>query len=121
VNFSGALEAGPAQNLSDYQLASVGKAKKSGIPPTKPVALTSAVYNPSLDTVTLTPRGTIPKGPLQLTIIAAGTLDAEGRPIDGKRDGQPGGNFVATFGAGGIRLASIGSAQVFRGGHNARG
>ena len=47
--------------------------------------------------MTLTPRGKVPASPLQLTIIAAKTLDAEGRPIDGDHDGQPGGNFQTTL------------------------
>jgi hypothetical protein len=71
------------------------------------VPLTSAVYDPAAATVTLTPRGTVASQTLQLTITAAGTLDAMGRPIDGNRDGQPGGDFQATFGAAGIRLASV--------------
>jgi hypothetical protein len=40
-----------------------------------------------------------------LTIHAARTLDSVGRPIDGDRDGPPGGDVVATFGNAGIRLA----------------
>ncbi len=32
---------------------------------------------------------------MQLTINAGAVLDAEGRPIEGNNDGQPGGNFVA--------------------------
>jgi hypothetical protein len=103
VNFSGALEPGPAQNLADYHLVALGKAKKSGGRATKPVALTSAVYDPAMETVTLTPRGTVPKRTLQLTINAAGTLDAEGRPIVGNQ----GGNVVVKIGRrGGVRLSS---------------
>jgi len=112
VSFSGALEPGPAQDLGDYHLASLGKAKKSGARASKPVALASAVYNPALDTVTLTPKGTVVNQTLELTITAAGTLDAEGRPIDGSRDGQPGGNLVATFGKGGISLSSTSDSSA---------
>jgi hypothetical protein len=105
VSFSGALEQGPAENLADYHLAALGKAKKSGGGASKSVALASAVYDPATDTVTLTPRGTVPKGTLQLTINAAGTLDAEGRPIVGNQ----GSNVVATFGSGGgVSLARAG-------------
>jgi hypothetical protein len=105
VSFSDALEPGPAANLGDYQLVAPAKAKKSGKPAGKPVALISAVYDPALHTVTLTPKGTVPKQTLQLTITASGTLDAEGRSIDGNRDGRPGGDFQATFGRTGIRLS----------------
>jgi hypothetical protein len=108
VSFSGALEQGPAQNLADYHLAAVGRVKKkTGSSAGKPVALTAAAYDPVAHTVTLTPRGKLPRKPLQLTITAAGVLDAGGRPLDGNRDGKPGGNFQATFQGGGIRLAIV--------------
>ena len=61
------------------------------------MALISATYDPSGYTVTLTPRSKVATSPLQLTIIAVQTLDAEGRPIDGDHDGQPGGNFQTTL------------------------
>jgi len=98
VSFSGALEPGPAENLADYHLATLGKARKSGIHPTRPLALTSAVYSPAMVTVTLTPKGTVPNQTLQLTITAGLVLDAQGQPIEGNQ----GGNFVATFGRAGI-------------------
>jgi hypothetical protein len=105
VSFSGALDKAAAQTLGDYHLISPGKAKKSRGPSSKPVPLTSATYDPALHTVTLTPGGKRTSSTLQLTINAAGTLDSVGRPIDGNRDGQPGGDVVATFGNAGIRLA----------------
>jgi hypothetical protein len=101
VSFSGALEAGPAQNLGDYQLATLTKGKK-GSHGTKPVPLVSASYGASMNTVTLTPRGTPPTGTFQLTIIGSVVLDAEGRPITGNQ----GGNVVETFGKGGITLSA---------------
>ncbi len=97
VTFSGALEQGAAQNVSNYQLAMLVKTKKLGLHATKAIAFTGAVYSASANTVTLTPRGTLPAQLVQLTIKAAGTLDAEGRPIDGTRSGQPGGNYVTSF------------------------
>ena len=97
ISFSGALDPGAARMLGDYQLATVVKAKKSHARAGKAVKLISATYDPSGHTVTLTPRGKVPASPLQLTIIAAKTLDAEGRPIDGDHDGQPGGNFQTTL------------------------
>jgi hypothetical protein len=105
VSFSGALEKGPAETPGDYHLVALGKAKKSGKPAGKPVALTSAVYDPARNTVTLTPRGTVPNQTLQLTITAAGTLDAQGRPIDGNHDGQPGGNAVVVVSKQVVRIA----------------
>ncbi len=48
--------------------------------------------------MTLTPRGKVPNQALQLSIDVALVLDPQGRPIDGNRDGQAGGNFIATIG-----------------------
>jgi hypothetical protein len=106
VSFSGALEPGAAQNLADYHLATLVK-KKKGVTQGKPMALASATYDSSAHTVALVPRGKVSKQVMQLTINAAGTPDSLGRPIDGNRDGQPGGDFQMTFGVGGIRLATI--------------
>ena len=103
VHFSGALEPGSAQSLGDYQLGTVTKGKKPGSHAIKPLPLVSATYSSAMNTVTLTPRGTVPAGTLQLTINATATLDSEGRPIEGKQ----GGNVVATFGKAGITLASV--------------
>jgi hypothetical protein len=97
IGFSGALDPGAARVLGDYQLATVSKAKKSRAHAGKAVPLISATYDPSGHTVTLTPRGKAPASLLQLTIIAVKTHDAEGRPIDGDHDGQPGGNFQTTL------------------------
>jgi hypothetical protein len=47
-----------------------------------------------------------------LTISAAGTLDAQGKPIDGDRDGQSGGDFQATFGGAGVHLDRISPAAA---------
>ena len=91
------VDPGAARMPSDYQLATVVKAKKSRADTGKAVALISATYDPSGHTVTLAPRGKVPASPLQLTIIAVKTLDAEGRPLDGDHDGQPGGNFQTTL------------------------
>jgi hypothetical protein len=107
VSFSGILDQGSAVNLADYHLVALGKAKKAAKPAGKPVSLISAAYDPAAHTVTLTPRGTVPKQTLQLTITGTSLLDANEQPIDGNRDGQPGGNFMATFGNGGIRLAGV--------------
>ena len=108
LQFSGALNAGAAGNANAYQLAQIIKVKATGKgkhrqpPRTKlgrPVAPASAVYNASNDSVTLTPRGKLNLAkPEELIINAALVTDTLGRPIDGNDDGQPGGNYVATFG-----------------------
>jgi hypothetical protein len=57
--------------------------------------------------MTLTPKGKIPKQTLQLSITGSGILDSHGHPIDGNRDGQPGGDFQVTLGKGGNSLAGV--------------
>ena len=107
VSYSGALDPGHAQDLRDYHLVTAGRDKKFGTRDDKRVALASATYDPAAHTVRLSPRGNVSNQKLQLSITAAGTLDAQHRPIDGNRDGQPGGDFRAIFGTGGVRLASV--------------
>jgi RHS repeat-associated protein len=101
VSFSGALEPGPASTSGDYQFASVTKGKK-GSHGLKPLPLVSATYSSALNTVTLMPRGTLPTGTFQLTIVGSGVLDAEGRPIAGNQ----GSNVVATFGKAGVAISA---------------
>jgi hypothetical protein len=96
VSFGGALDSARAQNLGDYHLVAAGKDKKFGTRDDKAVALGLASYDSSAHTVT--PRGKVPKGSLQLTITATGSLDTQGRPLDGNRDGQPGGDFQVVLG-----------------------
>ena len=62
------------------------------------MAVAVAAYNAAAHTVTLTLAGKVPAGPLQLTITASGVLDSNGRPIDGKNNGQPGGDYQTTLG-----------------------
>ena len=67
-----------------------------------------------MNTVTLTIKGKLPTQPLQLSISAGAVVDANGQLIDGNDDGQPGGNFQATFGKAGLKLASVSAAGVVR-------
>ena len=62
------------------------------------MALKSAVYNPRIETVTLTPRGDGPERDAATDDRHRRDPDAEGRPIEANQ----GGNFVATFGNAGI-------------------
>jgi MBG domain (YGX type) len=79
VQFSEALNMGAAQNIRNYSLGTIPKSKKQK---SKPVVLASASYKPSTSTVTLTTRkALVLNPPLDLTITAAGLLDALGRPM----------------------------------------
>ncbi len=115
VSFSGALDPGDAANLTAYRLDAAGRDKKFGTRHDKIIPMAQAAYNSAQETVTLTPRGTVPNQTLELTINATLVLDARQRPIDGNGDGRPGGNFVATLTRNGA-LTSITTraAEVFR-------
>ena len=112
VSFSGALNATDAQELAAYHLAVAVKKSKSGAKHGAKAILTSAKYDPKAMTVTLTPKRVLPTKSLQLSVNTALTLDAQGRPVDGNRDGQPGGTFVTTFGKGGVNLSKIAKATT---------
>ncbi len=51
----------------------------------------------------------------RLEIIAADLTDAFGRALDGNDDGEPGGNFGATFGKSGVNIDAVALARVVRG------
>ena len=122
VEFSGALSAASADNVSAYALAPIIKVKASGKgknqrPATTklgtPVSAASAVYNALNNSVTLTPRAKLTASKSE-ELIVNGTLvtDSIGREIDGNNDGQPGGNYIATINgsrktAGGLPLARV--------------
>jgi hypothetical protein len=95
VTFSTALDVTHAQNPNAYRLVTSGRDRTFGSRGARTILLASATYNATTHSVKLIPQGKLPKQALQLTINAALVLDAQGRPIDGNRDGQPGGNFVA--------------------------
>ncbi len=101
LTFSGALNAGDAGNLAAYSLVSQTANKKHGTV-SKPIPLVSASYAAATNTVTLTPRGTLPKLTMQLTVNAALIKDANGQALAGSRSGQPGTNFVATLNSHGV-------------------
>ncbi len=107
VDFSGALNAAAADNAGAYELASIIKVKAAGKGKNRkpaatklgaPVALASAVYNPSNNSVTLTPRAQLTATkPEELMVSGSLLTDTLGREIDGNDDGQPGGDYIATI------------------------
>ena len=79
VTYSGPLNPNDPQDLAAYELFSQARKKFTKCDP-----LTSALYNASTNTVTLTPKGgKISAQPLELEIIAADVLDPLGRPLAG--------------------------------------
>ena len=105
-----------AAGLGAYELSSVTtkKVKKKSVTSLKPVRLSSVVAasSPSATSVELVPAGRFKIGPkYELEIIGADLSDSLGRALDGNDDGEPGGNFVATFGRSGETFA-LPSAQL---------
>ncbi len=106
LHFSGALDAGAADNASAYEVAPVitvkgkGKGKHKQPPTTKlgtPVTPSLAAYTGVNNQVTLTPRGALNlTKPEELIVNGKLLTDAQGREIDGNDDGQPGGDYIAT-------------------------
>jgi hypothetical protein len=119
IQFSGALNAGTAENPGAYQLAPLmaikaggrGKGKKVETKLGRPVPVASAVYNAANDTVTLIPRGQLNlTQPLQLQIDGvppSGLQDSSGRYLDGAQNGQPGSNAGAVLSRHGATLDAV--------------
>ena len=122
LQFSGALNAGAADNANAYELAPVitvkatGKGKHKKPPTTKlgtSVKLASAVYTSSNNQVTLTPRGTLNLAkPEELIVKAALVTDTLGRQIDGNDNGQAGGNYIATISGSRVTVGGLPLART---------
>jgi hypothetical protein len=81
LHYSGAIDPADADNLGAFGLATIPKKKKQK---SEPVALAGASYEATDFTLILTPRKRLVLNPpIRLTVLAAGLLDAEGRPLDG--------------------------------------
>ena len=93
------LQLGPrpppqATNLANYHLYPVGpRGRLPGIP----IPIRSAVYNPVAQTVILTTSRPI-NVHHHYGLVVTGLINSCGDPIDGDRNGVPGGPFVVTFG-----------------------
>ena len=77
--------------------------------------MASAIYNPSNNTVTLTPRGKLTASKPE-ELIVKGTLvtDTLGREIDGHGDGQPGGDYIVTISGSRVTAGDLPLARIQR-------
>jgi RHS repeat-associated protein len=121
IVFSGDLDPGSAQNLSNYQLTTASRGRKSGRAAGKPIPLKSATYDPRTRTVTLTAKKPLSLSqPVRLRIIGSGIRSAWGQALDGQHNGQPGGDFLAILTGRGVsilrdeppRIAAVLSARA---------
>jgi hypothetical protein len=106
LQLSGGRGAKSADRAGAYERAPIIKVKATGQAKNRkpattkrgvPVALASAAYSASNNSVALTPRGKLTAAePEELIVNGALVTDALGRPIDGNDDGQSGGDYIAT-------------------------
>jgi hypothetical protein len=99
LTFSTPLNAPRAQDLSAYRLVLIAPGPQRGSLRTVVLKLKSAVYDPARRTVTLTPRQRLNlHRPYMLTVKGTGTSaieSADGQPLDGRNNGQPGSDYQA--------------------------
>lgn len=96
--FNRALNPASAQNPSNYTLTAAGRDRRFGTRDDVRVRIGSASYNAATNSVTLTPRGRFQANlAYQLRVVGSGLTDAAGRPLDGNRDGTPGGDALANL------------------------
>jgi hypothetical protein len=90
--FSTALDPTTAQDPHNYVIVDAGGQR---------IAISSAVYDPANDTVTLRPHEKISiHHDYRFTVIgtgASGVTGADGTPLDGPANGDPGSNYVTTL------------------------
>jgi hypothetical protein len=99
VGFSGAVNAGEADSVATYRLATAGKKGSFTARNAQFIKLKSAEYNPASDSITLTPKKAFALGkPVQLVVDGeppSGLEDSLGRLIDGDHNGTAGGDAIA--------------------------
>jgi hypothetical protein len=112
IQLSGPVNPAQAQGLAEYRLLA-GTVRKGRTTYNRNVPLSSAGYNPATRVVSLAPRGKLnPAQPEQLRITASLLTDTLGRPIDGNRDGLPGGDLVANIKGKAVTLIAASAAKV---------
>ena len=83
-------------SLSHFLVFTPGKDGKYGTKDDGKVAIKSATYNPSKNSLRITLKTGVTSA-TGLQLRASGLLDASGNAVDGNRDGTPGGDMVTTF------------------------
>jgi hypothetical protein len=104
LTFNTPLDPGRAGRLANYRLVAPGRDQAFGTRDDRAIRLRSVVVGPDARTVTLTPGPRLGLRGRRFLLAIDGTApdgltDAAGNPLDGDRDGRPGGDFATTFGA----------------------
>jgi hypothetical protein len=103
--FSGPLDAASAKNRADYWLVLPGRDRVFGTRDDRRIRFRTAAYPVAANTVKLAPSIRLTtRQAFKVVAVGSGSKrsvrDSYGRPIDGNRDGQPGGDFVTMFAPG---------------------
>jgi hypothetical protein len=102
VTFSGALNRRSARNPANYWLILPGPDEQIGTSDDRRIRIRVASYKRSINKVSLIPRRDVSARQAIALVISGSTTgssvrDFAGRPIDGDRDGQPGGDDIAVL------------------------
>jgi hypothetical protein len=103
VTFSDAVDPASAQDASAYWIVLPGRDRRFGTRDDRRVRIRAASYDAASHTVNLTPRTRLTARTVMVLVASGSTTgaavrDVWGRPIDGDRDGHPGGNAVTPLG-----------------------
>ena len=102
VNFDSPMDSTQAQNLANYTLTGAGRDQVFGTRDDQRFSLRSARYDPVTRSVTLTPYQRLwAYGNYALQLRGTGStalIDANGVPLDGDNDQNPGGDQQLNFG-----------------------
>ncbi len=112
--FSEPLDPIRAGNLSLYTLLAAGRDGKLGTADDRILALRSLGYDAATGRVTLRPARPLPLRQSYLIIVDAGPeglRDVAGNPLDGDRNGTPGGHAVVRFGDEALRIPTRNGLQ----------
>jgi hypothetical protein len=92
LRLNGPIDVAGLARLTNFQFAFAGPDRRFGTRDDQPIALSAPRYDARTGLITLTPRR-----PLTLTgtarLVVQGLTDDRRRPLDGDRDGKPGGRF----------------------------
>ncbi len=99
VSFNEPLGPTFATSLASYHIIATGPDGRFGTHDDRSIAIKSAVYDATTNTVTLTPARRLNLHRRYELIVngstATGVADVAGNLLDGNSDGRPGGNYVA--------------------------
>jgi hypothetical protein len=100
LSFSAPMDPARAGDAGRYRLVSAGRDKTFGTRDDKALRFKAVAFDRTTNRVILTLRQLNLKQPVQLRVdggASGGLTDLKGTPLDGDRDGQPGGDYVAEF------------------------